>query len=638
MLVKRIILATVVLLVSILGKAQEEDSVYLFSYFINNGEDGLHLAFSEDGLHWEVLNNNQSFLKPEVGNDKLMRDPCIIQTPDRIFHMVWTVSWGEKGIGYAQSRDLLHWSEQQYIPVMEHEKEAMNCWAPEIFYDEEKGEFMVFWSTTIPGRFPETDGTGDGKNNHRMYYVISKDMVNFSETKLLYDPGFNSIDGTLLKHGEQYLMFLKDETRKPEAQKNIKIATASEPTGPWSPASDPIYAKDWAEGPTIGQIGERWILYFDRYTANKFGAMWTKDLEQWEDISDQLSFPEDCRHGSILKISRTLMEKLRNPEMQFADLWEYVGIAVEEPGFTVWGSSPIRDEQGKIHLFVARWPAELKVDPGWRSHSEIAHYVGPSPEGPFHFSDIALTGSGKNTWDKYGAHNPTIHRVGNSYVLLYIGNDNPATPPHPANQHIGMAISTSLNGPWEKVNGDGLILSPPKDTTYWNYGASNGVNNPALLCHPDGSFYLYFKSEGGMMGLARSRKVEGPYEQLLHPVTSNAQTIEDGYAFIFKGKICLLTTDNHGILEKGGGLLWESNDGLHFDLAEQAFYPVEKYLGKKKLRKARKHYGGNTIKFERPQLLLIDGEPAYLYVTSGHHFFGKESTASYAMRFKKEPK
>ncbi len=618
------------------AEAQEGDSVYLFSYFINNGEDGLHLAWSENGLQWEALNNNQSYLKPEVGKDKLMRDPCIIQTPDKIFHMVWTVSWGEKGIGYAQSRDLLHWNEQQYIPVMEHEKKAMNCWAPEIFFDEEKEEFMLCWSTTIPGRFSETDGTGDEKYNHRMYYVSSKDMVNFSETTLLYDPGFNSIDGTLLKHGERYLMFLKDETRHPEAQKNIRVATGNTPTGPWSPASEAIYDKDWAEGPTIGRVGNGWILYFDRYTANKFGAMWSMDLEHWEDISDQLSFPEDCRHGSILKISRLLLEELKNPEMQFADLWEYVGIAVEEPGYTVWGSSPIQDEKGHTHLFVARWPAKLKVEPGWRSHSEIAHYVGSSPEGPFRFSDIALKGSGKNTWDKYGAHNPTIHKVGDSYVLLYIGNDNPETPPHPANQQIGMVLSSSLHGPWEKVNGDGLILSPPGDSSYWNYGASNGVNNPALLCHPNGEFYLYFKSEGARMGLARSREIEGPYEQLPQSVTANEHTIEDGYAFIYKDKICLLTTDNHGILEMGGGLLWESNDGLHFNLADQGFYPVEKYLGAKMLHKAKRHYGGKIIKFERPQVLMINEEPAYLYVTSGYHFFGKESTASYVMRSKKE--
>jgi hypothetical protein len=81
-----------------------------------------------------------------------------------------------------------------------------------------------------------------------------------------------------------------------------------------------------------------------------------------------------------------------NTEMIFADRWEFIGTAVEEPGYTIWGTSPIYGDDGKVHLFVARWPCELKVDPGWRTHSEIAHYVGDSPEGPFVFSDVAVKG------------------------------------------------------------------------------------------------------------------------------------------------------------------------------------------------------------------------------------------------------
>ena len=103
------------------GLAGEE--VYLFASFRGNGEDGLHLAHSRDGLEWAALNGDRSFLKPEVGG-KLMRDPCIIRGPDGLFHMVWTTSWSDKGIGYANSKDLVSWSEQQFVPVMEHEAGA----------------------------------------------------------------------------------------------------------------------------------------------------------------------------------------------------------------------------------------------------------------------------------------------------------------------------------------------------------------------------------------------------------------------------------------------------------------------------------------------------------------------------------
>jgi len=319
-------------------------------------------------------------------------------------------------------------------------------------------------------------------------------------------------------------------------------------------------------------------------------------------------------------------------EKILADHWKYIGIAVEEPGYTVWGTSPILAPDGKVHLFVARWPGST-VEPGWRSHSEIAHYVGDGPEGPFRFSDLALTGTGRDTWDKVSVHNPTIHRVGDQYVLIFIGNNNANQPPHSSNQCIGMAVSESLSGPWKRVGTDGMILAPPKDPKYWNYRSNCGVNNPALLAHPGGGFFLYFKSHGSKMGLAMSEKMEGPYVQLPFPVTRNNLAIEDGYALVLNGKVCLLTTDNHGLIEKGGGILWKSEDGIHFDEREQGFYLPEKYMGRDKLVHAVNHYAGNVIKFERPQVLMINQQPAYLYATSGYHFFGGPAPVSYVLKY-----
>lgn len=81
--------------------SQTGDDVYLFSYFKDNGQDGLHLAYSYDGYQWAALKNDSSFLKPAVAKVKLMRDPCIIRGADGEFYMVWTVSWNDGGIGYA---------------------------------------------------------------------------------------------------------------------------------------------------------------------------------------------------------------------------------------------------------------------------------------------------------------------------------------------------------------------------------------------------------------------------------------------------------------------------------------------------------------------------------------------------------
>lgn len=296
--------------------ARASDSVFVFAYFKNNGKDGLHLAYSNDGLNWTALKNDQSFLQPVLSKDSLMRDPCIIRGADHLFHMVWTVSWNERGIGYASSSDLIHWSKQQFIPVMQQEDSARNCWAPEITYDAKAKQYMIYWATTIAGKFA-TDPKVENGYNHRMYYVMTKDLPagqagfkTFSKAKLLYDKGFNVIDATIVPDGKQFVMFLKDETRNPP-QKNIKIATSKKLNEGYSDASAPITGNYWAEGPTTLRMNGTWIVYFDKYRDHKYGAVQSADLKNWTDISDKISLPAGLRHGTILKISKAEFELLK---------------------------------------------------------------------------------------------------------------------------------------------------------------------------------------------------------------------------------------------------------------------------------------------------------------------------------------
>jgi hypothetical protein len=277
-------------------------NAYIFCYFKNNGQDGLHLAYSYDGYTFTALKHDSSFLTPVISKDKLMRDPCIIKGADGNFHMVWTVSWNAKGIGYASSPDLIHWSEQQYIPVMEKEDSAKNSWAPEITYDAENKEYMIYWATTIAGKYA-SDSTVEKGYNHRIYYVTTKDFKIFSQTKLLYDKGFNVIDASIVPDGKQFIMFLKDETLKPAAQKNIRIATSKKLTNGYSSPSSPITGNYWAEGPTAIKINNQWIVYFDKYKDHKYGAVTSTDLINWTDMSDKIQMPPGIRHGTVFKIT-----------------------------------------------------------------------------------------------------------------------------------------------------------------------------------------------------------------------------------------------------------------------------------------------------------------------------------------------
>ena len=197
------------------------NKAWVFAYFKGNSADGLHLAYSTDGYRWKALKGDSSFLKPAAGKDKLMRDPCIVRGADGKFHMVWTVSWNERTVGYASSTDLVHWSEQQTVPVMP-DTTTLNAWAPEIFHDAGSKNYMIYWASTIPGKFPWAgmDST-KGKYNHRMYYVLTKDFKKFTPSKLLYDQGFSVIDATIQQNGKDYVMFLKNENDAP-AEKNLR--------------------------------------------------------------------------------------------------------------------------------------------------------------------------------------------------------------------------------------------------------------------------------------------------------------------------------------------------------------------------------------------------------------------------------
>ncbi len=292
------------------------ENVYLFSYFMGNGEDGLHWARSEDGLNWAAVGGGKAFLAPVVGEMKLMRDPCVLRGPDGIFRMVWTTGWTGHTIGYASSPDLLHWSAEQAIPVMAHEPKAANCWAPEVVFDQKQGKYVIFWATSIPGRFSETDHTGHlGSDhqqlNHRIYQTTTRDFVTFTRAQVLYDGGFDVIDATMARNGPEWLLWVKDETEHPEPAKHILLVRAKSPLGPFSAPSAPITGAYWAEGPTSIKIDGAWYVYFDKYQLHQFGAVRSRDLVHWEDVSDQLHMPVGIRHGTVIRVPRALADNLK---------------------------------------------------------------------------------------------------------------------------------------------------------------------------------------------------------------------------------------------------------------------------------------------------------------------------------------
>jgi hypothetical protein len=285
---------------------------FMFAYFehSNKAEPGLRFAASEDGLAYEPLRGGRRFLIPQVGEAKLMRDPFLFQGPGRRWHMLWTTAWEGVTIGHASSADLINWSPQQAIPVMAGTAGTRNCWAPEAVWDPVRKHYVIVWSSTVTGAFPETAGSSENAYNHRLYCTTTRDFRTFGATRLFYDPGFSVIDATFFNDPAGRLhMIVKDETVKPP-KKHLRIARAFLPLGRFGTLS-PALPGTWVEGPSAINLGRDVVIFYDRYLDKKYGAVRSRDLKTWEDISERIRMPARASHGTIVLVDRALIEALR---------------------------------------------------------------------------------------------------------------------------------------------------------------------------------------------------------------------------------------------------------------------------------------------------------------------------------------
>ena len=133
---KKLFLYSLVTLVMMFSTSASAKDIYVSTSFHEPANEGLRFIYSYDGINWNPIEG--TFLAPKVGNQKVMRDPSIVKGPDGTFHLVWTSSWrGDNGFGYASSKDLIHWTEERFITVMD-DPTTVNVWAPELFYDDVK--------------------------------------------------------------------------------------------------------------------------------------------------------------------------------------------------------------------------------------------------------------------------------------------------------------------------------------------------------------------------------------------------------------------------------------------------------------------------------------------------------------------
>ena len=430
-------------------------NAYLLTSFRGNG-DGLHLAYSEDAKNWKKIGGIH--LRPQVGG-KLMRDPHLLVDPEGIFRLVWTSGWKDKGIGYASSRDLIHWSEQKFLPLMEDVPGTKNCWAPETVFDDDRNQFIITWSSDVDGRFPDT--VSKHRMNNRTYYVTTKDFESFSKPKVLIEPGFDHIDATIQKRNGRYFAVIKEgDQQRRNIAGPIHVATADDLLGPWKVSPTPML-NTFAEGATFIDMGSETLAILDFYREHQCAMYSTRDWKTWRDITNEVTMVPGHRHGTVLAVPRQVVQNLLlqqerelakapSPILQgftadpairvFGDKY-YVYPTSDKPNwntteFAVWSSPNLVDwkKEGVI-LDVTKdlswadlqaWAPDCIERDGkyffyFCARGKIGVAVAPTPTGPFKdaLDRPLLQKGGKvhtNTIDPY----PFIDDDGQAY--LYYGN------------------------------------------------------------------------------------------------------------------------------------------------------------------------------------------------------------------------
>ncbi|MEM9253300.1 MAG: glycoside hydrolase family protein [Planctomycetota bacterium] len=354
------------------------------------------------------------------------------------------------------------------------------------------------------------------------------------------------------------------------------------------------------------------------------------------------------------------MSATETPVSAFCDALEPVGRILEDPDYNVWGCSPIYGDDGRVHVFFARWKNVYHHE-GWVTACEVGHAVSREPNqpgGPYDVLEPALVPAGdpveqgglgdKDAWDADSIHNPTVYRVGDKFVLFYMGATcKPAGCDRDmlvgmtreevwpyfhrtvGTKRVGMAIADSLDGPWTRVSRDPIVDAGPDGA--WDDWVSS---NPAFCVAPDGKYRLYYKGwnnadrqrgkSNRKYGLAVADNLTGPYVKhtgnplIDYSTISEDMQCEDAYIWHEGGQYHAVLRDM-GFYNHEYGLKLTSDDGLNWSDPEVAYLDAPSYFDESMPGLDREG------RFERPQLLMKDGKPDYLFCA---YRGGKYNTSS----------
>ncbi len=280
-------------------------------------------------------------------------------------------------------------------------------------------------------------------------------------------------------------------------------------------------------------------------------------------------------------------------------------------GYWVWCGSMIKVDS-TYHLFASRWKKNGDFPEGYRQNSEIVRATSKSPLGPFRFEEVVIGERDSSFWDSNMAHNPTIHKIGDEYVLFYIGSDFTTLSSNSKSllRRVGYAKAEQISGPWTRCDQPLIEVES---------------NNPAILQDKQ-KILLVYRDAALKVFLAEAKQYSGPFEVVNSDLWPEAR-IEDFYLYKSKGRYHMVCEDNMGkvsgherwgvhIVSKNGVSDWKRHRKVVF---------YDHYIS---------YTDGSILhcfRRERPQFLVEDGKITVL-ITSVYD--GKE-TWSQPVRLKK---
>ncbi|MDC0771882.1 family 43 glycosylhydrolase [Streptomyces sp. HD] len=506
---------------------------YLFAYFTGEGTaDGEQIRYAlsrgNDPLHWRELNAGKPVLTSTTG-EKGLRDPFVIRSPegDR-FYMIATDlrmyqnssgSWdqvqrhGSKSIMVWESTDLVHWTDRRLARVSPDN--AGNTWAPEAYWDDSLGEFVVFWASKL---YAADDPDHTGSTYNKMLYATTKDFRTFSEAKVWNDPGYSVIDSTVVQHKGTYHRYTKDERDPSSGSPCSKFITAEKSTSLTDTSYDFVAdcigsgAMERGEGPTVfkSNTEDKWYLFIDEYGGRGYVPFETTDLDsgRWTPSTDY-QLPASPRHGTVIPVTQAEYDRLL-AAYPASSASVVDATAKDQKGYaTVTESAskvvlPMRPDADLARLAPKLWVGEgASLTPGSgtrRDFRKPQSYTVTAKDGTKRTWTVEAVRTGSPVLPGLNA-DPDVHYLNGEYWIY------PTTDGFQGWSGTKFKAYSSKDLVHWKDHGVILDLGP--DVTW----ADKNAWAPAIA-ERDGKYYFYFCAEQ-QIGVAVADSPAGPFKDAL---------------------------------------------------------------------------------------------------------------------------